>query len=381
MYPSSPASNAGRPSLRPQPPGRPASPKRGRPSRRGPSKGLWVALTVVVCAAAAAAVVFFWYLPGRDTDLPAAAVTSTTLVDVVDPQAADEAAKALVSAATAAMEAGYADLHTFDPTTMTPEVLAGIEPSITYVVWPYPDARACLAPTVKAVDRAVHYGGIEAAYAIGTVSASGTTFGINVNKLTGFTYYYVNGNELDWTAAADATSTTAPPASDVAATPGVFDDPALGISFQYPASWVEYRSEDVFGSTADHPYRLVVGDPLTQIVSMPRNFVVLDGARTPGQPAPTARLMMEAQIAGFSGQADWTEYEPLAEFQVNGVSACSWAVRNLSPTGPLVWRFVALSSGDAGFLFYFVSQEELLPVNRPLFDATLNSVQIAAPAP
>jgi hypothetical protein len=94
-------------------------------------------------------------------------------------------------------------LGTLDSTVLTPQVLAGFEPSITFLLWPEPNARACLAPTAQAAESAVDYAGIEFSYAAGTLSASGTTFGVNVVEATGQTYYYVNGQERDWTATND----------------------------------------------------------------------------------------------------------------------------------------------------------------------------------
>jgi ribosomal protein L40E len=109
----------------------------------------------------------------------------------------DAAAKSLVRYAMTAIESAYVDLRTFDPATLTPDVLQSIEPSITFIAfW---DSTAGTAPTASAADDLVNYFGTATAYAVGTVSKSGTTFGVIVDKgAGGGNTFYIDGNVADW---------------------------------------------------------------------------------------------------------------------------------------------------------------------------------------
>ncbi len=112
-------------------------------------------------------------------------------------RAADAAAKSLVSNAMSALESIYADVRTFDPNVMTPVMLNELEPWITFV--PSPDHTAATAATALTANVSVNYFGTPTTYAVGTVSASATVYGVIVDKGgAGRVEYYVNGEAQDW---------------------------------------------------------------------------------------------------------------------------------------------------------------------------------------
>ncbi len=93
-------------------------------------------------------------------------------------KAQDASAKSLVRNAMTAMESAYVDTRSF--MLVDAAMLTAIEPSIVFVI----AANAAAGPTADAqlnqvnVDNAVNAN----AYSIGTVSQSGKTFGVGVNK-------------------------------------------------------------------------------------------------------------------------------------------------------------------------------------------------------
>jgi type IV pilus assembly protein PilA len=110
-------------------------------------------------------------------------------------KAQDAAAKSLVRNSMTAIESAYVDLRTFVPATMTPAILSGIEPSITFVEL----AAAATAPTASAQGDSVNYTGTVSTYAVGSLSQSGRTFGVTVNKGTGGgNIFYIAGVSHDW---------------------------------------------------------------------------------------------------------------------------------------------------------------------------------------
>ena len=112
-------------------------------------------------------------------------------------KAQDAAAKSLVRNSMTAIESAYVDIRTFSPAIMTPEVLASIEPSITFVAMG--STAAATAPTAQASDDAVDYVGTTTTYAVGSVSESGKTFGVIVDKgAGGGNQFYVDGEATDW---------------------------------------------------------------------------------------------------------------------------------------------------------------------------------------
>jgi hypothetical protein len=111
--------------------------------------------------------------------------------------ASDPAAKSLVRNAMTAIESAYVDLRTFDAAEMTPSILQSIEPSISFVRGA--DQSVALAPTALASSYTVDYFGAGDTYAVGTMSASGTTFGVVVDKRAGGgNTLYIDGSAEDW---------------------------------------------------------------------------------------------------------------------------------------------------------------------------------------
>jgi prepilin-type N-terminal cleavage/methylation domain-containing protein len=110
-------------------------------------------------------------------------------------KAHDSEAKALIRGAMNTIESAFVDTETFDPTVdgMLPVDLRAIEPSINFVVL----VDSATAPTARASKDSVNYSGSAKTYAVGTVSESGTTFGVVVDKAAGTTYY-VAGEPADW---------------------------------------------------------------------------------------------------------------------------------------------------------------------------------------
>jgi hypothetical protein len=76
---------------------------------------------------------------------------------------------------------------------MLPADLNTIEVSITFAVL----ANAATAPTATVATNTVNYTGTDNTYAIGVVSASGTSYGVAVDKATGNTFY-VGGVPKPW---------------------------------------------------------------------------------------------------------------------------------------------------------------------------------------
>jgi hypothetical protein len=186
MYPSPQGSGSRRPAGVGQPPGL-GGPER-KPVTGGSSrKGFWVAVAVILCAAAAAAAVFFWYLPSRD-----------------NTSEADSTARMLVLEAQNTIERAYAGTGTFDPTVMDRTVLSGLTPAISFN--PLVDDSAATGPLAQAAAASVNYYGTQTTYAVGTVSDSGTAYGIVVDKQAGTTTYYIDGRPVEsWN---DQTGTT-----------------------------------------------------------------------------------------------------------------------------------------------------------------------------
>ncbi|MBN1629028.1 MAG: hypothetical protein JW990_04635 [Thermoleophilia bacterium] len=111
--------------------------------------------------------------------------------------AEDAIAKSLIRIAMSLIESAFVDLQTFDPTVMTTDVLASIESSITWIV--SGGTVAVTAPTARAVADAVEYSGTAATYTMGTVSDSGTTFGVAVDtRPGGGNTYYIDGVAQAW---------------------------------------------------------------------------------------------------------------------------------------------------------------------------------------
>jgi type IV pilus assembly protein PilA len=112
-------------------------------------------------------------------------------------KAQDASAKSLVRNSMTAIESAYVDLRSFDPGVMTVAVLGAIEPSITFV--PAAGNTAATAPTASAQAHSVNYFGTDTTYAVGSLSQSGKTFGVIVDKgAGGGNTFYVAGASHEW---------------------------------------------------------------------------------------------------------------------------------------------------------------------------------------
>lgn len=112
-------------------------------------------------------------------------------------KAHDAAAKSAVRNGMTAMESAYVDTREFD--TITAGDLEAIEPALTFST--ASDAAGAYNPTTGAQDgKTVYfYAADDNSYNMGARSASGTTFGVAVNKAAGGgTTFYVNGTERSW---------------------------------------------------------------------------------------------------------------------------------------------------------------------------------------
>jgi type IV pilus assembly protein PilA len=110
-------------------------------------------------------------------------------------KAQDAAAKSLVRNAMTAIESAYVDLRTFDPASMTADVLTAIEPSIGFTEGAATvDGLAAMAP-----DNAVLYDGTDTTYEVGSQSESGKDFAVSVDKgVDGGNTFYIDGAAADW---------------------------------------------------------------------------------------------------------------------------------------------------------------------------------------
>jgi len=78
---------------------------------------------------------------------------------------------------------------------MTSTVLHAIEPSINFTQ----AANAATAPTATTASNTVNYDGTATAYQVGSLSASGKTFGILCDKgPSGGNTFYINGASGTW---------------------------------------------------------------------------------------------------------------------------------------------------------------------------------------
>lgn len=107
-------------------------------------------------------------------------------------KAQDAQAKSLVRNAMTAIESAYVDARTF---AVDADTLQAIEPSITFIE----ADNAATDPSASATANEVNYTGTDTTYEVGTVSASGKTFGVRSDKgAGGGTTYYINGESGTW---------------------------------------------------------------------------------------------------------------------------------------------------------------------------------------
>jgi prepilin-type N-terminal cleavage/methylation domain-containing protein len=109
-------------------------------------------------------------------------------------KAQDAAAKSVVRDAMTAVESVYADTHDFS--AVDDSDLHATEPSIAFV----DAANAAVAPTADAGENEVDWHGTGVTtYEIGSLSRSGRSFGVTVDKSTGgATKFYVDGTVGGW---------------------------------------------------------------------------------------------------------------------------------------------------------------------------------------
>ena len=112
--------------------------------------------------------------------------------------AADVAAQSVVRDSMTTVESAYVGLQTFEPTVMTPAVLDGLEPSVTFI--PRQDDSAATAPISLATEGVIDFFGTATSYSLGTISDSGNSFGVTVtiDSRGRTTAYYRNGESYDW---------------------------------------------------------------------------------------------------------------------------------------------------------------------------------------
>jgi hypothetical protein len=177
MYPSPPSTEVSR-APQAQGPNREKQPRTTPPKKTSSRRGLFVTLIVVLVAAAAAAAVFLWYLPSRGPSASESAL----------------AARNLVREAMIALDKAYVEAGTFDPQTMAPAMLKSIAPTVTF--HPVSDNSAATSPTALAEDGAVNYAGTLNSYAVGTVSAAGTAYGVVADKQNDSKTYYLDGEQV-----------------------------------------------------------------------------------------------------------------------------------------------------------------------------------------
>jgi len=291
--------------------------------------------------------------------------------------AADIAAQMLIRNAITALESGYAQLQSFAPEVLTPAVLAGIEPSITFVL--AAEDTAATAPVSLATTNAVDLYGTASSYSLGTVSASGNTFGLRVTKGVGgsISTYYVNGEVEDW--GADSLGVTGQEASTPVAAPAIMarhQDPGLGCNFDYPAAWTDYPAQTLGVPTAGFSSAYAVSDPQGGKVSgTPANYILFGGLVQQEAVGPQARLDALAASMAATFLAGATIIEPTTDFEVNGTTAAAKTYRLATASPQVLSRIVCLVSGDRVFYFFFVSEESQWALNKTVFDATLDSFQ------
>jgi hypothetical protein len=297
----------------------------------------------------------------------------------------DLAAQTLIRNGMTAIDSAYTSLATFDPAVMTPAVLAQMEPSITFTA--VRDTTAATAPVSLALSNAVDFYGTGTTYALGTRSESGNTFGVMASETTTgrTTTYYVNGGVRDWSSeATSATGSTISTAMTSATPPPIVarhQEIALGCSFEYPASWVEYPPESLNEAGDAFTFDYAVTDPLGgKIGSVPADYIMFTGQTEQTQPAasPSSKLESLAASLAHTSLAGGEVIEPTNAFEVNGVSAAAKTYGVETKGTATIWRLVCLASGGRFFYFFFVSEASRWNADKSIFDATLNSFQASA---
>jgi hypothetical protein len=157
-----------------------------------------------------------------------------------------------------------------------------------------------------------------------------------------------------------------------------YESPILGCAFKYPDSWVEFAPSVASSTGFSDPTPVIVGNPNTaNAQGVPGEYLWFWGLRSHEKISPRAMAILEGMIADVMENEPSTVavtlYEPVTEFQVNGMAARSWATRDPGALGPTVTRTVIITSGDGAYILEFCSPEIRLNANRPIFDAILDS--------
>jgi len=143
---------------------------------------------LVIAAAAVAAVMLF-------TD-GAAVVQEEAAVAAAPQKAFDEAAQSLLRNAMTAMDSAFVESADYKAITQT--YLETMEPAIK---WKQGRSRTCISPpqSAKAQQNGVAWISTgRMSYELGTLSASGASFGVKVDKTGGGVIYYKNGEAAAW---------------------------------------------------------------------------------------------------------------------------------------------------------------------------------------
>jgi type IV pilus assembly protein PilA len=113
-------------------------------------------------------------------------------------KAQDTASKSLVRNAMTAIESSYVDNRVFDVAKMTADSLHAIEPSITFLLSGAIATPYSAAPAADTSANAVAFYGVGQTYSVGTMSASGTAWGVFVDKAGTGTAFYKGGAAATW---------------------------------------------------------------------------------------------------------------------------------------------------------------------------------------
>lgn len=170
---------------------RPVSTPPGHPSGRKRSRGFLATIIAAVMVIAVVVVVAVVLTTGGS-----AVIEESAAVASAPQKAYDQAAQSLLRNAMTVMDSAFTE--SADYTAITQDLLQMIEPSIAWV-----PARSgvCASPPTgaQAQGNSVAWAGTgRLSYELGTWSASGTEFGVKVNRAGGGTTHYRAGAESAW---------------------------------------------------------------------------------------------------------------------------------------------------------------------------------------
>jgi hypothetical protein len=156
------------------------------------------------------------------------------------------------------------------------------------------------------------------------------------------------------------------------------DDPAFGLSFEYPASWVEIPAEQLAPNAVSVQSSYAVWDPTAGMAgATPENCILFIGKRQAGATWTTPVALMEQTLAASQPEGSTpTVVEPTTELTVNGVSGAVTTLSTADATSPSMGRLAIFVSGDRMFMFTFVCLQRDWETCEPIFDSTLNSFRL-----